>query len=308
MKEIRKKIKYIFQKIFDFLLTIFLLKIRLISLILSAKCRNRVGKWIGNFGYFLAAKRRKIAINNLEIAFPEKKAEEIEKIAKGSFQNLGITFFELFAMSSLSEKKLQKMIDFDGGIELINRVNSRRKGMIFLSGHFGNWEIIAYSVGVFTKIPITIIVKPQANIFIDKFLNKFRTASGNEIVSMYKAARTIIDVITKGETIALLADQAATKDKDLFIDFFGRQASTHKVVGELALRYKIPIIMGFAVRQKDGKYKAEIFELEHNDLENSIENVRKLTERHVKLLENIIKKYPEQWAWMHKRWKHFIPK
>lgn len=278
--------------------------LRFISLLLSPKNRRNLGKFAGNLGYKMMKSRRNRAIENLQFAFPEKSSSEIEEIARGSFQNLGITFFELFAMSSLSDADLQALIDFNDGIELIEKVNSRKKGMIFLSGHFGNWELIAYSVGIFTKIPITIIVKPQANKFADKFLNKFRTARGNKIVSMYKAAKTIINVITKGETIALLTDQSATEDKDIFIDFFNRPASTYKVVGELALRYQVPIIMGFAIRQPDGKYKAELIELDFSDLENTHEGIFQLTARHTKHLEEVIRQYPTQWTWMHNRWKH----
>jgi len=295
-----KKIK----KISDFFLTIFFLLLRFFSLISTPKNRTRIGKIFGNIGFFILKNRRKIAVKNLTFAFPEKTTKEITIIAKGSFQNLGITFFELFAMSSLRDEELHKMIDFGDGLDLINTVNSRGKGMIFLSGHFGNWELIAYSVGVFTSLPITIIVKPQANEFADKFLNKYRTSRGNKIVSMYNAAKTIITVVKNKETIALLADQSATKDKDVFVNFFERPASTFKVVGELAIRYQIPIIMGVATRQTDGKYKAELVELKYDDLENSLDGVYKLTERHTKLLENFIRKAPEQWAWMHKRWKH----
>jgi KDO2-lipid IV(A) lauroyltransferase len=295
-----KKIK----KISNLFLTIFFLILRFFSLISTAKNRTIIGKFFGSIGFFLMKNRRKIAIKNLTFAFPEKPTVEITKIAKGSFQNLGITFFELFAMSSLSDDELRKMIDFGDGLDLINTVNSRGKGMMFLSGHFGNWELIAYSVGVFTNLPITIIVKPQANEFADKFLNRYRTSRGNKIVSMYNAAKTIITVVKNKETIALLADQSATKNKDVFVDFFGYPASTFKVVGELAIRYQIPIIMGVATRQPNGKYKAELVELKYDDLENSLDGVYKLTERHTKLLEDFIRKAPEQWAWMHNRWKY----
>jgi len=116
---------------------------------------------------------------------------------------------------------------------------------------------------------------------------------------MYNAAKTIINVIRSNEVLALLTDQAATKDKDLFVDFFGRPASTYKVVAELALRYQVPIVMGFAVRQGAGKYKAELCEVDYSDLINnddrqSHNNIRILTERHTKILEDMIRKYPSQ--------------
>lgn len=299
-----KQIKYFFQKITDFLLTVIFLCLRLLSLLVTPSIRTKIGKSLGNLGFFIMKSRRKKSIENLSYAFPEKSIEEITDIAKGSFQNLGITFFELFAMSSLTDEQLKTMIDYGSGIELIDEVKKRDQGVLLLSGHFGNWELIAYTVGIFAELPITIIVKPQSNQFADKFLNKYRTSRGNKIVSMYNAARTIITVIKNKEAIALLVDQAATEDKDVFVDFFNRPASTFKVVAELALRYKLPIIMGFAVRQPNGTYKAEIMELKYDDIENNYDGILKLTERHVKSLEETIKKYPEQWTWMHNRWKH----
>jgi KDO2-lipid IV(A) lauroyltransferase len=115
---------------------------------------------------------------------------------------------------------------------------------------------------------------------------------------MYNAAKTIVSVVRNGEIVALLADQSATEDKDIYIDFFGRKTATFKVVAELALRYKIPIIMGFAIRQSDGLYKAEVIEIDYSDLhieeKISQENIRILTERHTKFLENIIRQHPDQ--------------
>jgi KDO2-lipid IV(A) lauroyltransferase len=269
--------------------------------------RTAFGRIYGWISYKAMKRRRYIAIDNLTQAFPEKSAAEIEKIALGTFQNLGITFLELFAMSTFSDDELHKMIDFGNGIDLINDVRKRGKGILFLSGHFGNWELIAYSVGIFADKPITIVVKPQANESADKLLNEFRTARGNAVISMYNAARKIIKVVRNGEIIALLADQAAAME-DIFVNFFGRPASTYKVVADLALRYEIPIIMGFAIRQSDGTYKAELSELVYSDIVasdcNKADKIKALTERHSHLLEDVIRKYPDQWAWMHKRWKH----
>jgi KDO2-lipid IV(A) lauroyltransferase len=262
------------------------------------------GKMLGSAIFLCWKTRRNIAIENLTYSFPEKSKTEIRTIAKESFKSISITFFEFFAFNTFTTDKLKKIIDFDEGLKLINKVKNEKRGMLFVSGHFGNWELIAYSVGIFTQFPITIIVKPQANKTISDELNKIRTSHGNRIISMYHAARTIINEIRNGGTIALLADQAATENFDVFVDFFGRPASTFKVVAELCLRYKIPLIMGFAIRQLNGKYKAEITKIDYSDLDFSQKNILELTKRHTKHLENIIRLYPEQWAWMHKRWKH----
>ncbi len=292
------------KKITDKLITIVFLCIGFFSSFLSIKARNKVGSFLGVFAYYILKKRRQIAEENLIFAFPNYNISKIKKIAKGSFCNLGITFFELFAMPKMSDADLHSTIQYEN-IELIDEVRNRNRGIIFLSGHFGNWELLAYSIGVFTNLPITIIVKPQSNTYIDFLLNTYRTSRNNKIVSMYSAARTVISVITKGEVIALLADQSATEDKDLYIDFFGRESATYKVVSDLALRFQIPIVMGFAKRQlEDATYKVKLLELDYSDLQNNKEGVLELTKRHVKILEESIRQAPDHWTWMHKRWKH----
>ncbi|MCL2039614.1 MAG: hypothetical protein FWG85_04200 [Bacteroidetes bacterium] len=278
---------------------------KIISIVLPRKCKTMLGKIIGSSIFFCWKYRRNIAIENLTYSFPEKSNYEIKSIAKRSFQSLAITFLEFFSFNYISKDKLKNMLDFEEGFNLISKIKTDDKGMLFVSGHFGNWELVAFAVGIFTNIPVTIIVKPQANKIVDAELNKIRTSQGNKIVSMYNAARTIITEIKSGNAIALLVDQAATGNVDVFVDFFGRPASTFKVVAELALRYKLPLIMGFAIRQQDGKYKADIVEIDHSDLDFSQANVLELTKRHTKHLENTICKHPEQWAWMHKRWKHY---
>lgn len=275
-----------------------------ISVLLPQKIKIILGKIIGSSIFFCWKYRRNIAIENLTYSFPDKSNLEIKNIAKRAFQSIAITFLDFFCLNCISKTKLKNMLDFAEGFNLVNKIKTDNKGILFVSGHFGNWELIAYAVGIFTNIPVTIVVKPQANKIVDTELNKIRTSQGNKIISMYNAARTIVSEIKSGNAIALLVDQAATKNFDVFVDFFGRPASTFKVVAELALRYKIPLIMGFAIRQQDGKYKANIVEIDYSDLDFSQENVLELTKRHTMHLENIIRKYPEQWAWMHKRWKH----
>lgn len=238
------------------------------------------------------------------MAFPDKSTTEIKNIALGSFQNIAITFMELASLDKISDKSLNSMIDWGDSLNLISQVYARKRGCLFLSGHFGNWELIAYSVRKQTQLPITVIVKPQANYIADKFLNTIRTSGGNKILSMYNAARTLIGIVKNGEIVALLADQSATPDKDLYVKFFNKDAATYKVVAELALRYNIPIIMGFAIRQPNGRYKAELAEIDFSDLveqatvdsKHKLENIKILTQRHVFSLENVIRQYPAQWA------------
>ena len=284
----------------DTFFMLFLKFFAFISIRLSIKLRNKFGKFLGNLLVIISKQRKLITLNNLKNAFPDKSDDWIYGKMKSTYHNLAITFLELIIMDKLSDNKLDDLVKFKNIQEIIDIYN-RKNGLILMSGHFGNWELMAYSVGHFTKIPVQIIVKKQK--IADEFYNQKRTSRNNKVVEMAGSAREVIKTLTNKDTIALLADQNATIDKDIFIEFFGRKVPTYKAPAELALRFKVPIIFGVAIRNDDGTYFIDHSEIKHNDLTYSREGVEELTKRHVKLLENFIRKYPELWAWQHKRWK-----
>lgn len=265
--------------------------------------RNQIGKRVGNILRLLSKKRQNITIDNIKKAFPELSQNKITSIMKGSYHNLGITLVELLCMKYMSEEDLRTYVKYEN-IELIKEVHSRGKGMILLSGHFGNWELVAYTVGMFSGIPTTAIVKPQKNKYADKILNEYRTNETNTIVNMHKSARIVVQTLRSGMPVCILADQSATRDKDIYVDFFGRPAATYEAPAALALKFGAPIIIGFSVRQEDCTYKVQLREIKTDDLDDSKESIKILTERHVMELENEIRKYPYLWAWQHRRWKH----
>ncbi len=284
-------------------ITLLLKALGTISQGLSIKGRTAFGKKIGILLKKASRKRYTITLNNIAAAFPEKNAEWHRDIAFKSYQNLGITLVELLAFPRLSDQDIADYIQCEG-IGLVKELHAQGRGLILLSGHFGNWEMLAYSVGLFSELPVSIIVKTQQNMYADRLLNQYRTQRGNQVIPMHNAARSIIQKLRSGDAIALLADQSATGDKDIFIDFFGRPAATYEAPAALALRFKTPIVMGFAERRPDGTYYTKLSEIPHDDLENTQEGIRELTRRHVQMLENAIRKRPELWSWQHRRWKH----
>lgn len=295
------------KKTKDRLITGFILVLGTIARAMSNKSRVMFGRFIGDILRLLSKSRSDITLTNIKNAFPDKGGDWCSNVRDESYRNLGITLVELLTFPYLSENKIHDMIKYEN-IELINEANSRGKGIIFMSGHFGNWELLAYTAGLFSKIPITIVVKPQSNHFADEYLNEFRTRGGNKIVPMSKAARTMIQALNNHEAVALLADQSADWQKDIFVDFFGRPAATYEAPARLALKYRSPLILGFAHRQKDYTYKVTLREIDYSDLDNSPESIIELTRRHVKILEENILLNPGHWAWQHKRWKHEPPK
>ncbi|MFH1051650.1 MAG: lysophospholipid acyltransferase family protein [bacterium] len=283
--------------------TYLLLFLGFISSKLSIKKRSELGRLIGNILRVLSTKRKNITYTNLKNAFPEKSEELINDILIKSYQNLGIVLIEVLSLKYLDDDDINKYVHYEN-LDLILDVYNRGNGLILLSAHFGNWEFAAYAVGLFTKIPIKIIVKEQQNTIADKVLNEYRAKAGNEVVFMNKAARKIINALFNKECVAILADQRATKDKDVYVDFFGMPASTYEAPASLALKFKVPVIYGFAVRNKDGTYTVKAKELKTDDLENNADDIKILTQRHVNVLEDAIREHPELWTWQHNRWKY----
>lgn len=272
---------------------------------LNNNLRTKVGRLFGKIIYTLSKKRREITRDNLRMAFPEKDAEWIENVSKKSFENLGIVFAEIFWLKSASKEQILQFAKYND-MQLFNETLNRGQGLIVLSAHFGNWELMALSGGLVFQVPFTIIVKPQSNKFLDKYINQIRTKFNNKVIDMYHSSFELIKLIKSKGNLALLADQSATSEKDIYVEFFGRKALTFDAPAQLALKFKIPILMSFAIRQSDGKYIIDYFELDHSDLTNTPEDVAELTRRHTKILEDMIRKHPDHWVWQHRRWKHTI--
>ena len=285
----------------DIIITLFLRFIRFISISLSFNNRRKVAILLSRAICYINPKRLLITIENLKAAFPEQTDDWIEKTARKAFESLAITYLEGLAQKSFTEETTRKIIRYKNP-ELINQLHALGKGVVLLSAHYGNWELISFSSYVYTKLPLLAVVVEQK--YGSSLLNESRTAMGMKIVAKDKAARELIKTIKSGGCIAMLVDQSADKDKDIFVDFFGRPAVTYRAPADIALKFGAPLAIGFADRQPDGTYDVEIIEIKHDDLTYSEQSVAELTRRHVKLLEDKIREHPEMWSWMHRRWKH----
>lgn len=277
-----------------------------VSYRLSGAGRRRLGAFAATVLRVLSPSRVRITVDNIRHAFPEQPAEWHKILCRESYHNLGITLVELLMFPHLVPSEARQLIRFDN-LDEIEECNRSGQGMLLLSGHYGNWELLAFVFPLFVNVPTSVIVTQQANKYVDMYLNWYRSRTGNRMIQMDKAARQIVNSLHKGEAIALLADQAATADKDVFVPFFGRLAATYEAPAVLALRYNAPLFVTFAERNSDGTYTATFRRIPHQDLPNNREGITELTRRHVLALEEAIRKRPELWAWQHRRWKHEPP-
>ena len=239
-------------------------------------------------------------------AFPQKNAEEIDAIARGTYRNVVIALLEIFWFPRLTEAKLREIVSM-ADTSIMDARLKEGKGLIMLGGHFGNWELNALAVGLLGGHQLTIIVQEQRNKYVDAFMSKNRVMFGSKLVVMKKSPREILAALQRNEVVAMLADQSGPQE-GLFVDYFGRPASTHRGPAVFSVRTGSPIVMSFILRKRDGNYEVIFEEVDTRSLTGTEdEKITELTARHVAMLEKYATLYPDHWLWMHKRWKHAPP-
>ena len=264
-----------------------------------------LGRNLGRFIFRYVGYRRDVTLENLRRAFPEKTEAELVRIARGAYANLGTSLFELLWFPRMSSQRLHTLVHFDKP-EIIRKTFDEGKGVLLLTAHFGNWELLAQSIVVEFGFPVNIIVKTQANPFVDRSINNRRVWNGNKIIPMETALRDVLRALRNKEAIGIVADQAAPKE-NVPVEFFGIDVPTHQGPAVFSLKMGSPLVAIFAVRQPNGSYDMHVEEVPSKDLDGYNEaNVVELTRRHVKITEAFIRGYPDHWMWMHKRWKHAV--
>jgi KDO2-lipid IV(A) lauroyltransferase len=264
---------------------------------------RRMGALVGGFVGATLGYRRAITLDNLRNAFPEMDEKALKGLMRSAFQSVGTSLFEFAYFPRLSVEAINDLIKIEDP-EFIRDIYARGKGVILLTAHFGNWEMIAQSIPAIAGIPVHVIVKPQANRFVDRKINEWRTKFGNIAVPMESSVREMLKVLREKKAVGIVGDQTAAKESAA-VPFFGRDVPTFEGPSMFSLKTGAPLLLGFAVRQADGNYIAQFFEVPSSDLKAyTPANVLTLTKRHVAMTEAVIRKYPDQWMWMHKRWKH----
>ncbi|HEY6951327.1 MAG TPA: lysophospholipid acyltransferase family protein [Bacteroidota bacterium] len=264
---------------------------------------QRLGAFAGEFAGITLGYRRSVTMDNLRNAFPDYDEGKLRKIMRASFRSVGTALFEFVYFPRLNSEAINGLV-LIGNSELVKEVFARGKGIILLTAHFGNWELLAQSVPARTGIPVHVIVKLQANRRVDKQVNRWRTMLGNVAVPMESSVRELLKALREKKAVGMVGDQAASKESGT-VRFFGREVPTFEGPAMFSLKTGAPLLVGFAVRQANGTYLAEFHEVPSEDLDAyTPENVHELTRRHVAITEAVIREHPEQWMWMHKRWKH----
>ncbi len=257
----------------------------------------------GKLFYYILPIRKSTARANLKLAFPDKSEDEINRIVKGCYVNVLTVIAEFFYMRSMTMQQMQRLLQVNNLGLYTGKINEG-KGVIVISGHFGNWELTAFGTNVLTGIGINVVVKEQTNKRVDEGINMIRSSAGNKMINMRNSLRAILTALKAGEVVAMLGDQSAPKE-NVKVDFFIKDVPTFEGTARIALKTRANVLFAVSVRNSDGTYRLKFHEIDISKYkETSEEYVKALTQEHVNLLVEYIKAKPDHWLWFHKRFKH----
>jgi Kdo2-lipid IVA lauroyltransferase/acyltransferase len=263
------------------------------------------GRLLGRIACWLPGKLRHTGEINLKIAFPEMSESERQLLLRGCFDSLGRLLGEFSQFPRASRESLRNMIEYDPvGLAHLRGAEKDRRGVIFLTGHLGAWELLSFGWSAL-EYPISFLVRPIDNPRIEEMIESVRTRFGNRAINKKSAAREALRVLREGGTLGILSDLNTHPHEGVFVPFFGRLACTTAGIATLALKTDAVVIPTCAVwdntRQRYFFHGDPPVELVRSD--DRKRDVEINTARFAEAIERLVRRYPDQWLWIHKRWK-----
>lgn len=265
------------------------------------------GIGISSLGFHLLGNLRRTGMRNLEIAFPERSEGERAKLLRGTFENLGRVLGEASQFGKATPEKIAKIVDFELDEEteaLWERIRIEKRGLVITTGHLGNWEMLVFAFAALHE-PISYLARPIDNPLIEELTVKVRTRFGNRPINKANSAMLAIRLLREGEILGVLADVNAHPKEGVFVPFFGIPACTTAGPATFAIRTNALLFPIFCVFDKaTNRYKI----VHGNVIEPASTGDRQAdivstTAQYTAEIESIIRRYPDQWMWIHKRWK-----
>lgn len=262
-----------------------------------------VADGLGTIAYLIDKRHRKVALDNLKQAFSyEKKAQEIRAIARNVFKHLARIPFEIGWSLQMNTHEFTHHCIVTGRSNLRDAY-AKGQGVLILGGHIGNWELLPIVI-MASGFPVSFIYRPLDFAPADRFLFQYRSRSGGKPIPRKGAMRKILSPLRKKECVGILLDQDSGHTAGIFADFFGRPACTNKGLALLALKTKSPVVPVFVARE-GFKFKVEIGrEIPLIQTGQKEHDIQANTLQYNQAIEAFIRRYPEQWLWVHRRWKN----
>ncbi len=260
-----------------------------------------IGGWLGTLVFWFAFQQRRLASEHLRCSLSLADEQSVRTIAKQCFQNLGKTVVEFMRFPRLDKQRIRQYVKLEG-VEHVERALAQGKGAIILTGHFGNWELLAASISA-TVAPLTPIVRELRSPRLNALVSRYREKAGYATIDRNTGIRRALRCLKRNELLGIVAD-VDTAVSGVFVDFFGRRAYTPYSPVAIALKTGAAILPSFIIRQPDGSHRAIIeppLVLQRTNVKEKDLVIN--TQRFTKIIESYIREYPAQWIWMHRRWK-----
>ncbi|MBU1098464.1 MAG: lysophospholipid acyltransferase family protein [Bacteroidetes bacterium] len=263
-----------------------------------------LARFISLLFFYLVPIRKKVVLNNLKIAFPEKSEIELKKIARENYYYFALSFLEIPLLFYFDKTSLLKLSD-NKNIEIVKDGLKENKGLLLLTAHFGNWELGALLVGIEINKEISVLAKRQKNNFVADKMQLIREKFGNKEVLLGVSVRELYKTLRNGGAIGIVGDQRAPKKSGIIIKYFNRDTLVFAGAASLAVKLKSPIYLILLPRLSNGNYQMVVERISYENLPDENEAaVQELTQRYFNCLEKYVRQYPAQWLWMHKIWKN----
>lgn len=253
--------------------------------------------------YFIHRRLRRVGLRNLEMAMPDKTLRERKKIVRGVFRTLGRQLADFCQLPSYDLNNIDTLAVYEG-FEAFDAARARGKGVLFLTAHLGGWEIGSFMHSLHGN-KMAIVVRPLDNPYLDRLVTRYRTMHGNRVFGKDEFARGLLSAMKNGETVGVLMDQNMTPPQGVFVDFFGIPACTASGIARVALKTDAAVVPAFTIWDPVlRKYRVH-FEpaVTLSRTADNEADVIANTARFTKITEEIVRRYPDQWLWVHKRWK-----
>jgi len=243
------------------------------------------------------------AHTNLRLAFPEWPEEKRQRVLRGLIRQMGWMAAEFAHFPKYTRESIAQVVVLDG-FENFAAAQERGKGVLFLTGHMSAWELAPFAQALYGH-PLHYLTRPIENRRVNALVNRYRCLSGNQPVDKNQSARVVLNLLHSGGTVGLLIDHNTSRDEGVFVDFFGIPACTTAGLARLALHTDAAVVPGFILWDAGlGKYRLR-FEpaVEITRTGNEPADILENTARFTRVVEDFVRRYPEQWLWVHKRWK-----